>query len=178
MKTLRPVERESDIPAAYAKGPIGDLLRFHNLGAPLRDVQKAELLIGMCMDNRKHLGIPDNFAFIIRTGGANLRYSEFKVSYAISVGGVRAIAVMGHTQCGMVGLAARKTQFVDGLVAVGWDAGEAERHFSHFAPLFEIGDAVSFVRSEAARLRTQYPKVAVAPLIYKVEDNRLYVVPE
>ena len=40
----------------------------------------------MCMDNRKHLHIPDNFAFIIRSGGANLRYSEFKVSYAIAVG--------------------------------------------------------------------------------------------
>ena len=32
----------------------------------------------------KKLDIPDNFAFIIRAGGANLRYSEFKISFAIS----------------------------------------------------------------------------------------------
>jgi len=66
----------------------------------------------MCMDNRKHLHMPDNFAFIIRTGGANLRYSEFKVSYAIAVGGVRHIALIGHSKCGMVNLAARKEAFV------------------------------------------------------------------
>ena len=46
------------------------------------------LLVGMCMDNRRHVYIPDNFAFIIRSGGANLRCSEFKVSYAIAVGQV------------------------------------------------------------------------------------------
>ena len=83
MRRLRAVDKEADIPAAYSQGPIGDLLRFHNLGFPPREVQQAELLIGMCMDNRKSLRIPDNFAFILRAGGANLRYSEFRVSYAI-----------------------------------------------------------------------------------------------
>ncbi len=175
MQRLRPVEKDSDIPQAYASGPIGDLLRFHNLGAPLRRMSKAELLIGMCMDNRKHLRIPDNFAYILRAGGANLRYSEFKVSYAIAVGGVRAIALMGHTQCGMVNLMARRKTFVDGLVRkAGWDRDAAEQHFMHFAPMFEIGSETDFVLSEAKRLRLRYPRVAVAPLIYKVEDNRLY----
>ena len=179
MHRLKPVEKNSDIPKAYAPGPIGDLLRFHNLGAPLRRASKAELLIGMCMDNRKRLRIPDNFAFIIRAGGANLRYSEFKVSYAIAVGGVSAIALMGHTQCGMVNLMSRREAFIEGLVRrAGWDRDAAEQHFMHFAPMFEIGSEADFILSEAKRLRNRYPRVVVAPLIYKVEDNRLYFLPE
>lgn len=179
MRRLKAVETEADIPSAYASGPIGEFLRFHNLGSPLREVQQAELLVGMCMDSRKHLRIPDNFAFIIRAGGANLRYSEFKVSYAIAVGGVRAIALIGHTQCGMVNIAARRAQFVSGLVeGAGWDRQAAEEHFLQFAPMFEIGHEIDFILSETKRLRLRYPKVAVAPMIYKVEDNRLYMVEE
>ena len=179
MHRLRAVDTDSDIPAAYSRGPIGDLLRFHNLGYPFREVQQAELLIGMCMDNRKHLHIPENFAFIIRAGGANLRYSEFKVSYAIAVGGVRAVALMGHTQCGMVNLIARRKQFVEGLMAhAGWDRKTAEEHFMRFAPMFEIGNEIDFVLSEANRLRGRYPRIMIAPFIYKVEDNRIYLVEE
>ena len=178
MRRLRPVDKESDIPAAYSRGPIGDLLRFHNLGFPLREVQQAELLIGMCMDNRKHLRIPDNFAFILRAGGANLRYSEFKVSYAVAVGGVRHLALIGHTECGMVNLVARQRAFVDGLVSVGWERQAAEDHFRHFAPMFEIGNEVDFIYSETKRLRARYPGLTIAPLIYKVADNRLYALEE
>jgi carbonic anhydrase len=131
------------------------------------------------MDNRKHLRIPDNFAFIIRAGGANLRYSEFKVSYAIAVGGVRSIALIGHTQCGMVNLIARKDQFIEGLVnAAGWQLQSAEEHFLHFAPMFEIGNEIDFILSEVQRLRLRYPKIVIAPLLYRVENNRLYLIAE
>ena len=131
------------------------------------------------MDNRKHLHIPDNFAFIIRTGGANLRYSEFKVSYAISVGGVRHIALIGHNQCGMVDLMSRREQFIQGLVeGAGWSSRAAEEHFAHFAPVFEIGNEIDFVLSETGRLRSKYPKITIAPLIYRVEDNLLYAIGE
>jgi len=131
------------------------------------------------MDNRKHLRIPDNFAFIIRSGGANLRYSEFKVSYAIAVGGARAIALIGHTQCGMVNLIARKEQFIRGLVEeAGWSPAGAEEHFHHFAPMFEIGNEVDFILSEVKRLRLRYPKIPVAPMLYRVEDNKLYLLEE
>lgn len=178
MERLRAVEKESDIPEPCANTPVGDLLRFHNLGMPLREFQRAELLIGMCMDNRKNLRIPDNFAFILRTGGGNVRYSEFKVSYAVAVGGIRHIALIGHTECGMVNLIARERLFVDGLSAVGWDRQAAEDHFHHFAPMFEIGNEVDFLLSETKRLRARYPRVTVAPLMYKVSDNRLYALRE
>ncbi len=176
---LTPVEKEEDIPPRYRQTPIGRLMQYHNLGAMPRCCRSAELLVGMCMDNRKRLRIPDNFAFIIRSGGANLRYSEFKVAYAIAVGGVEAIALIGHTQCGMVNLAARRGQFVQGLIDnAGWSRAAAEHCFSTFAPEFEIVDAADFVLSETRRLRQRFPKVLVAPMIYKVEDNRLYFLRE
>lgn len=179
MHRLLPITQSADIPPQYQDTPIGRLLEYHNLDRPQEPYTKASLLIGMCMDNRKHLRIPDNFAYILRSGGANLRYSEFKVSYAIAVGGVQAIALMGHTQCGMVNLIARRDLFVQGLVEnAGWDREWAEAHFMHFAPMFEIGNEVDFVLSEAKRLRLRYPRIQVAPLIYRVEDNLLYLVGE
>lgn len=177
MNRLAPVTTLEDIPLVYRDTPIGWLLAYHNLDAPQAVYTQAQLLIGMCMDNRKHLRIPDNFAYIIRAGGANLRYSEFKVSYAIAVGGVRAIALIGHNHCGMVNLMARKELFVRGLVeGAGWDEEWAGEHFMHFAPMFEIGNEVDFVLSEAKRLHLRYPRILIAPLLYKVEDNLLYLI--
>lgn len=176
---VRPVNSDADIPPHLRGTPIGELLEYHNLDRELITVPAPRLLIGMCMDNRKHLRIPDNFAFILRAGGANLRPSEFKVSYAIAVGGVRAIAIIGHTNCGMVNLMSRSRQFIEGLQEnAGWDQQQAEDHFFHFAPLFEIGSEVDFTLSEAKRLRLRYPGVMVAPMLYKVEDNRLYLLAE
>ncbi len=179
MDRLRAVNSVEDIPANYAQTPIGWLLQYHNLQRTYEPYINAQLLIGMCMDHRKHLHIPDNFAYIIRAGGANLRYSEFKVSYAIAVGGVQHIALIGHTQCGMVNLMARREAFIDGLVErAGWARDFAEEHFNNYAPLFEIGNEIDFVLSETKRLRQRYPKVQVAPLLYRLEDNRLYVIAE
>lgn len=172
------IECAADIPSAIGDTPAGRLLEYHNLGR-LHDVyERAAILVGMCMDHRKQLRIPDQFAYVLRAGGANLRRSEFKVSYAIAVGGVRALALIGHTDCGMSGLESRRSEFVAGLVAAGWDPDRAERHFARFAPEFEIGDPADFVAREARRLAALYPAVAVTPMMYRVEDGRLYLVAE
>ena len=179
MNRLVPVIVKEDIFPEHRDTSIGLLLEYHNLYREYETYTQAQLLIGMCMDNRKHLHIPDNFAFIIRSGGANLRYSEFKVSYAIGVGGAKSIALIGHDQCGMVNLVARRDIFINGLVEnAGWEREQAEQHFLQLAPLFEIGNEVDFVLSEAQRLRLRYPKIQVAPLLYKVEDNLLYQIVE
>lgn len=179
MDRLHKISTANDIPAEYRNNPIGKLLEYHNLGKPQVAYSKAELLIGMCMDNRKHLHVPDNFAFIIRAGGANLRYSEFKVSFAIAIGQVKHIALIGHNNCGMVNLISRKDEFVKGLVeTAGWEKKSAEEHFMNYAPMFEIGNEIDFVLSETKRLRPRYPKIQIAPILYLVEDNRLYLINE
>lgn len=163
----------------YQNTPIGKLLEYHNLERKHENYDSAQLLIGMCMDNRKKLNIPDNFAYVIRSGGANLRYSEFKVSYAIAVGNIRYIALIGHNNCGMVDLISRKDLFVNGLVEnAGWNKEMAEDHFRHFAPMFEIGNEIDFILNETHRLRFRYPKIIITPLMYLVEDNKLYLLKE
>jgi carbonic anhydrase len=153
--SLLAVNVAADIPAQYQNTPIGRLLEFHNLGATLEPCKRAELLIGMCMDNRKVLRTPDNFAFVLRTSGANMRHNEFRVSFALSIGGVRHIALIAHTNCGMVGLTRKMPAFVQGMIEVGWNEQEARDYFFQYAP---------------------YPNVIIAPLLYQLEDNRLYVV--
>ena len=177
MNRLISVSTLDDIAPEYQNTPVGHLLEYHNLNRPLDNHTQARLLIGMCMDNRKRLRIPDNFAYIIRSGGGNLSFSEFMVSYSIAVGGVSSIALIGHNDCGMVGLAAKKEKFISGLVEkTGWEKCRAEDHFIHFAPIFEIENEINFVLSEAKRLRLRYPGIQVVPMHYRVEDNLLYLI--
>lgn len=175
---LQAVNRTEDIPLEYIGTPFERLLCFHNLGAPLERCERAELLIGMCMDNRKVLRTPENFAFVLRTTGANLRHNEFRVSYALSIGGVRHIALIAHTNCGMVGLSRKLPAFVQGMIEVGWNEQEAREYFFQYAPFFEIENEADFVRLETKRLREKYPNVQIAPFLYQLEDNRLYLVEE
>jgi len=179
MNRLIPITNIKDIPVIYQNTPLGLLLEYHNLNRDFENYSNAQLLVGMCMDNRKHLHMPDNFAFIIRSGGANLRYSEFKVSFAIAVGGVRHIALLAHSNCGMVNLISKKKQFIEKLSENGgWTIEQAEEHFNNYAPMFEINNEIDFALSETQRLRSRYPKVQIAPMYYKLEDNFLYMIKE
>ncbi|MCA1745799.1 MAG: carbonic anhydrase [Bacteroidales bacterium] len=179
MNRLIPVSSHADVSEAYRNTPLEDLLSYHNLNAPFRAHEKANLLISMCMDNRNQLHIPNNFAYILRSGGGNLRHNEFKVSYAVAVGQVKYIALIGHSQCGMVNLHERRDLFVDGLVEnAGWEREFAEDHFNQFSPIFEIGNEIDFLLSEVKRIRNRYPKITVAPFYYRVEDHHLYQVNE
>ena len=159
----------------YTGTPVEWLLRYHNLAEPLPPARgRAQLLIGMCMDDRKDLVIPNEFAFVLRAAGGNLRDHEFDISYAVAMGGVTAIALLAHTDCGMVGVGQKRAAFVRGLVARGgWDETRAGEHFDQCVPHYEIDDAVAFVVEEANRLRAAYPALLVAPLLYRVEDDRL-----
>jgi len=175
MAQLIPVNYEKDILPEYRGTPVGLLLEYHNLGRAIGSVASPQMLIGMCMDSRKSLRIPNDFAFILRTAGANMRDNEFRISYAIAVGGVRTIVLIAHTDCGMARLSQRREQFIRGLMdAAGWDEARAIRHFEEAAPKFGIRDEVEFVLGEADRLRAIYPRIAIAPLLYRVEDDLLY----
>ena len=79
----------------------------------------------------------------------------------------------------MVNLASRRDEFIKGLIeTAGWKKETAEEHFLQFAPLFEIGNESNFIITETIRLRKRYPKVTIAPLLYLVEDNKLYFIDE
>ena len=177
--SLLPVCDRDDILPAYRDTPIADLLTYHNLDAPHRLYDQALLLVGMCMDHRQRLRIPERFAHVMRVGGVRLRMLEFQISFAISVGRVRAVALVGHDQCGMTNLAARRAEFVRGMIErAGWGRYRAATHFDSLALQFEIGDATDFVCREVVHLRQQYPAVVVAPLMYRVSDGMLYQVYE
>jgi carbonic anhydrase len=175
MARIIPVNYRDEILPEYQETPVGLLLEYHNLGRAIGSVSAPQVLIGMCMDSRKSLRIPNDFAFVLRTAGANMRDNEFRISYAIAVGGVRTIVLIAHTDCGMARLSQRRDQFIRGLMEVaGWDEARAVRHFEDSAPKFGIRDEVEFVLREAERLRTIYPRIAIAPLLYRVEDDLLY----
>ena len=179
MNRLIVINSPADIPGKYKETPIGLLVEYQNHLRAHDSYSSAQILVGMCMDNRKALDVPENFAYVLRTGGANMRASGFKISYAIAVGGVRSIAIAGHNHCGMVNLMQRKEAFVRGLVEeAGWDREKAENHFLNLVPMFEIGDEIDFVLSEVRRLRAEYPKIAIAPLLYQIEDNCLCFIRE
>jgi len=179
MGELVKVTVKSDIFPKYRNTPVEKLFMYHNFGEPHESYSKAEMLVGMCMDNRKQLKIPNNFSYIIRTGGGNLRFSEFKISYAIALGEVRCVALIAHNHCGMVNLISKKEDFINGMIEnAGWNKNQAEEHFNAFAPMFEIENEITFLSSEIKRFREKYPKILFVPLFYNVDDNLLYLMEE
>ncbi len=48
----------------------------------------------------------------------------------------------------------------------------------HNAPMFEIGNEIDFVLSEAKRLRLRYPGIKVVPMLYRVEASLLSFIGE
>ena len=174
---LKSILSEADIPQNFLDSPFADLFRYNNLNKVHKDYDKAELAIVMCMDNRKQLNIPGKFAFILRTGGARISGNEFKLSFAIGAGDIKHVALIGHTNCGMVNLTSKKEKIVKGLVEnAGWTKEQAENHFNSFAPFFEIENETDFVVSECYRLKEKYPKISFLPILYKIEDSKLYVI--
>jgi carbonic anhydrase len=126
------------------------------------------------MDDRKDLVIPKEFAYVLRAAGSNLRDHAFDISYAVAVGGVTAIALLTHTDCGMVRVRQKRAAFIRGLVVGGgWDEPRAAKHFDECVSKYEISDAVEFAVAEANRISACYPALLVAPLLYRVEDDRL-----
>ncbi|MGC9517246.1 MAG: carbonic anhydrase [Methanomicrobiales archaeon] len=177
MNNLIKVSKRNDIFEEYAATPIGLLLEYHNLKKPFLDHETPDILLAMCMDYRKNIRIPPNFAYIMRSGGANIQNNEFNLAYAVSMGGVNAVALIAHDDCGMVNLSTKKDEFIKGMVQnAGWNEERAENYFNKNAPLFEITNEVAFVVNEANRLRIKYPKITVAPLYYCIKDKLLYLI--
>ena len=179
MVPLIEIKGIEDIFPEYRNTPIGLFLEYHNLGRQFEKHKKAELLIGMCMDSRQLLNTPNNFTYVLRTGGANMRDLEFNISYAIAVEGIKYIIVLGHTNCAMINLVSKKDDFIKGLVDTGgWEKYLAEEHFYESEPIYEIKNEIDFVLKETRRLRLKYRKVTVVPMLYRVKNNHIYLIEE
>jgi len=179
MDPLIEIKSNGDILPEYRNTPVETFLEYHNLGKKFEEHNKADLLIATCMDSRIVLNIPNNFSYVIRTGGANMRDLEFNISYAIAVGGIEYIIVLGHTNCAMINLMSKKDEFVKGLVDTGgWEKYLAEEHFQQSEPIYEIKNEIDFVLKETRRLRLKYRKVKVVPMIYRVKTNKVYIIGE
>lgn len=174
---LRPAHTEADILPAYRHTPIGDLLRYQNLGAAHSVHEKPTLLIVSCLEQRAALRVPEGFAISLRTAGASLKRDPFKVSFAIGLAGISTIALVAHDDCQLGKLGDRRAAFIEGMIELGgWEEAAAAQHFDHWSDLFAVDDPVAFVVGEAARVQSRYPKILVAPLLYASSSGILHQV--
>ena len=94
----RPLMREYETDAEQA---LEVLLSSHNAGKPFAPFVLPQLAIVTCMEFRINLRLPDRFAFVLRTGGANVRPIESYLAFSVARTGIHAIAIIGHTDCAM-----------------------------------------------------------------------------
>ena len=171
---LTTVRAETDILPTYRGTPVGDLLRYQNLGVAAPAYARPTILIATCLEQHAALRVPGDFAIFLHTAAASLKRDPFKVSWAIGVAGVSAIAIVGHDDCRLVDLRNHREQFVVQMIeAAGWERPAAEQHFDHWSDLFEVDNPAEFVAAEAARLQSRYPKILVAPLLYQSATGTL-----
>ena len=175
MPKLIDVTSEADILPAYRGTPVADLLRYHCLKAPQpARTARPQMLIAMCIDHRKSLTIPNEFAYVIRAAGTRLLGNEFELTYAIGVDGVDTIALIGHTQCGMTRVLTQREQFIEGLVERGGISREAAaEHYDASAPGYAIDSPIESIIHKSKVVRKFLPNLLVAPLLYRVEDDQL-----
>ncbi len=169
------IDKPEKIPNEFVDTPIQKLIEYHNCGLEHKNYDKPQLVIGTCMDYRIHLRIPDRFAFIIRNGGASLVHNDFQLAFALTVGGCQAIAVIGHTDCGMVNLASKQDLFIDGMInKLNFSQSDANNLFRTKSPENEIYSEIEFTKKQAQQLKEKYPNIPVIAMIYEVKDNLLY----
>lgn len=177
MSRLIAVDNPNNIPPALQGTPIEDLLKCQNFyEVENTSSNQAELVIGMCIDYRKHLHTPKNCAYIIRRTGANMQDSEFSIAIALS-SGVKYMALVVHNQCVMSDPHSKRERFIEALVNEHeWGKNEASQFFDQHATSREIDDAINFSLQESARLQALFSGLRVVPLLYKVDDDRLYLI--
>lgn len=110
-----PVETSNDTLTDYQGTPIEKFLLFHNLGEDVPVNSNPNLLICTCVDFRITLKITHRFAYVLRIAGANANYLEFLIAFAVSVMGIKSIAVIGRDDCAMTNLSAKRQPFFDGM---------------------------------------------------------------
>lgn len=177
-KRLLPLDSKDDIPESLRTTPIAELISCHNFYevTDMDSDDKADLIIGMCVDYRKQLHIPKNAAYVIRSPGANMRDCEFGISLGLSAG-LKYMALIVHNRCLMEDPFEKRDLVLNCLTKEhGWTDYKAETFFDRVANEKEINDPIDFVIEESGRLRTLFKSLTVVPLLYNVDNDRLYLV--
>ncbi|MCX7782833.1 MAG: carbonic anhydrase [Meiothermus sp.] len=150
--------------------PVHTLLRSHNEGLSFPPFIHPVLAVVTCMDFRIHLRMPENFAFVLRTGGANPEPVEPYLAFSVARMGIQAIALIGHTDCAM--------QYPDPYVLNHLPADdELIRHYRAQIAALAIGEVELFTGRQARKLGERLG-LPVLPLLYRVEDHRLICLDE
>lgn len=179
LNSLVPVNAEEEIPAGIKGTPIEELLRCQNFFEASTDrLEQVDLIVGMCIDYRKQIHLPKNCAYVIRNPGANMRSMEFSIALALSAG-ISHMALIVHNKCIMSTPYQKKSDFVKTLHEIHrWTGDSAERFFDDNVGLLEIEEPVNFALEESQRLCTLFPRLSVVPLLYNVDNDRLYLLRE
>lgn len=177
MTRLYEVRGSSQIPLIVRQTPINALLKSQNLlEVDETPAEKADLIIGMCIDYRKQLHLPKNCAYIIRSAGANMKDSEFGLALAVS-SGIQYMALITHNKCLMSDPFAQQQNVLDALdTRCGWSKDRSRTFFDEQATARGISDPVQFALTESERLETMFRTLKVVPLLYCVDDDRLYLI--
>ncbi len=177
LEWLFSIDSVGEIPKILRDTPIETLLLGQNTGEiQNRPANVAEIVIGMCIDFRKSLSIPRDWAFILRREGANMDGAEFAVALALSKG-VRHMALIAHNSCAMSNTAHHRDAFVTVLSEkYDWKREQATEFFDNHARSHDIGNEIDFVLQEANRLSNMFPGLMVVPILLRVEDDRLYLI--
>jgi len=172
---LIPVRSRADILRPYRATPVETLLVSHALAREVAPPAAAQMVVVTCVDPRIDLLLPEGFAFVVRTGGATVGPVLFNVAFALTVPGVEVVAVIGHSDCRMVGVHDRREEFLAGLAGISsLDASAGERLFEAGAASFGSRDAVDHVLAQSATIRRSLDRVLVAPLFLEVETGDLF----
>lgn len=148
-----------------AEEAINVLLDSHNKQADIAPFEVPQLAIVTCMDYRINLRLPGNFAFVLRTGGANTLPIEPYLAFSVARTGIHGVAIIGHTDCAM--------QHPNPYVVEELPASEeVKRDYRSQIASLAILDAPDYTRREARRLALRLG-LPVIPLLYHVEDHKI-----
>ncbi|WP_189003314.1 carbonic anhydrase [Deinococcus roseus] len=148
-----------------AEQAINILLSSHNEKSDGPGFEGPQLAIVTCMDYRINLRLPKNFAFVLRTGGANTLPIEPYLAFSVARTGIHAVAIIGHTDCAM--------QHPNPYVVEQLPAStDVKRDYRSQIASLAILDAPEYTRREAKRLAERLG-LPVIPLLYHVEDHKI-----
>ncbi len=177
IERLIALDSRDDIPEYLRGTPVEDIISSHNFYEVSEiDVEhEPELIIGMCVDYRRQLHLPNNTAYIIRSPGANMHDCEFAIALGLAKG-LKYMALVVHNNCSMTDPFADRQGLVDSLSKEhGWNQAQAEKFFDRLADEKAIDNPIDFGLEEAQRLRNLFKGLTVVPMLYNVDNDRLYL---